>query len=94
MRTTLWCRVIGCLIYTGLFPQKSPVISGSFVALLREMTCGLRHPMSLRHPESCALSPSVVCLCFAPCRELSAESRVCVLLSVESRVCVHVEEQI
>ena len=37
---------MGCLIFIDHFPQKSPIIVGSF----EEDDCHLRHLMRLRHP--------------------------------------------
>jgi len=42
---TGWPRPTGCLTCTGHFPQKSPIINGSFAT----RTCNLRHLMHLRH---------------------------------------------
>jgi len=42
-----WRRLIDCLIISCHFPQKSPVISGSFA---KKMTRNLKHPVGLRHP--------------------------------------------
>jgi len=42
---TEWRRPIGCLIFIGHFPQKSPIVDGSFA----KMTCDLKYPVSLRH---------------------------------------------
>ena len=51
LRTTGWRRLIGCLIFECHFPQKSPMISGSFAENhWWKIIYEIRHPMGLRHP--------------------------------------------
>jgi len=43
---TGWRRSIGCLIFIGHFPRKSPVSGGS----VAKNDLNVRHPMGLHHP--------------------------------------------
>jgi len=54
---TRWRRPIGCLIFRGHFPQKSPIISGSFAKTLQEAKvfeddcCSTTHAQLDRKPS-------------------------------------------
>jgi len=51
-------RPTGCLIFIGHFPQKNPIINGSFAENDRQLKASYRlHPL-----DSCSLSPSTSCI--------------------------------
>jgi len=85
---TGWRRPIGCHIFIGNFPQKSPSISG---ALLQKMTCNSSHPMGLRHSvfsptHECVRVCTFVCVCV--CARAGVCVCVCARVRERARACV------
>jgi len=69
MTHTGWCRVIGCLVFIGHFPQKSPIIRGSFAKNDRQLeaSCGSSPPCMMEwvscHTHESAIS--LICMSHA-----------------------------
>ena len=81
---TEWQRLMGCLIFTGHFTQKSATISGSFAErVLQQASYAIWPPCNSTPPP-----PYSLCSCCDPLRHFDVYVCICARVYVYVCVCV------